>query len=170
MSAPKTYSTDTRTGVSLWDQVEGRLQASGTKQVRQERLRFGDPYLVKPRLGQGAFRALVTDIYGRRCAITGERTLPALDAAHILPYAEGGEHEAGNGILMRRDLHSLFDAGYVTVGEDLRFNVSTQIKEQFENGREYYALHGRGIGVPERTDWSPRIEALRWHNEHRYLG
>lgn len=52
--------------------------------------RFGAPHLIRPRLGQGAFRVLVTDVYGRKCAVTGERTLPALEAAHIRPYAEGG--------------------------------------------------------------------------------
>ena len=77
--------------------------------------RYGEPVLVTPRLGQGAFRVLVTDVYRRRCAVTGERTLPALDAAHIRPYGEGGEHAAPNGLLLRRDVHSLFDAGYVTV-------------------------------------------------------
>jgi putative restriction endonuclease len=65
--------------------------------------RFGEPRLVKPRLGQGAFRILVTDIYDRKCAITQERTLPALEAAHIRPYIDGGAHEARNGLLLRRD-------------------------------------------------------------------
>jgi putative restriction endonuclease len=86
--------------------------------------RHGEPVLVRPRLGQGAFRVLVTDVYRRRCAVSGERTLPALDAAHIRPYGEGGEHAAQNGLLLRRDIHSLFDAGYVTVTPDLRFEVS----------------------------------------------
>jgi predicted restriction endonuclease len=69
--------------------------------------RFGEPHLIRPRLGQGAFRVLVTDIYQRRCAVTQERTLPALEAAHIRPYGDGGEHEARNGLLLRRDIHSL---------------------------------------------------------------
>ena len=86
--------------------------------------RFGDPQLIRPRLGQGAFRVLVTDMYDRRCVVSEERTLPALDAAHIRPYGEGGSHEASNGLLLRRDIHSLFDAGYVTVTPDLRFAVS----------------------------------------------
>lgn len=85
---------------------------------------------------------LVTDIYNRRCAITHERTLPALEAAHIRPYGDGGEHEARNGLLLRRDIHSLFDAGYVTVTPDLRFEVSRRIKEEFDNGRHYYELMG----------------------------
>src|SRR5258706_5120751 len=95
---------------------------------------LGEPHLIRPRLGQGAFRVLVTDIYRRRCAVTQERTLPALEAAHIRPYGDGGTHEARNGLLLRRDIHSLFDAGYVTVTPDLRFEVSRRIREEFENG------------------------------------
>jgi putative restriction endonuclease len=166
----KTYSTSNLGGLQLWDRVQRWLVGTGAGGFEQERLRFGEPYLVKPRLGQGAFRALVTDIYERRCAVTEERTLPALDAAHIKPYADGGEHEADNGILLRRDLHSLFDAGYVTIDEGFRFNVSSKIKEEFENGREYYALHGRDLKVPEKLELRPRPEFLRWHNEQRYLG
>jgi putative restriction endonuclease len=56
--------------------------------------------------------------------------LPALEAAHIRPYADGGVHEARNGLLFRRDIHSLFDAGYVTVTPDLLFEVSGRIREE----------------------------------------
>jgi hypothetical protein len=52
----------------------------------------GSPILIRPRLGQGAFRVSVTSVYQHRCAVTGERTLPILDAAHIRPYEEGGKH------------------------------------------------------------------------------
>ena len=105
-----------------------------------------------------------------RCAITRERTLPALEAAHIRPYADGGEHAASNGILMRRDVHSLFDAGYVTVTPDHRFEVSRRIREEFENGRDYYALHGAAVEVPGRDALRPGADGLRWHNDERYLG
>ena len=113
---------------------------------------------------------LVTDIYERRCAVTRERTLPALEAAHIRPYGDGGQHEAQNGILLRRDIHSLFDAGYVTVTPDLHFEVSPRIREEFDNGRDYYALHGRRIVPPERLDERPDPKALAWHNEHCFRG
>jgi putative restriction endonuclease len=69
--------------------------------------RYGDPVPVRPRLGQGAFRVVVTDAYDRRCAITRERTLPVLEAAHIKPYSEGGIHDLPNGLLLRSDLHRL---------------------------------------------------------------
>jgi putative restriction endonuclease len=113
---------------------------------------------------------LVTDIYHRRCAITKEKTLPALEAAHIRPYADGGVHEARNGLLLRRDIHSLFDAGYVTVTPELRFEVSGRIREEFDNGIHYYALHGQTIDLPEVLNHRPDPAALSWHNEHRFNG
>jgi putative restriction endonuclease len=163
----KTYSVDEEDGAALWEAVAARL-LSRSGMIEDER--FGTPVLFRPRLGQGAFRLLVTDIYKRRCAITQERTLPALDAAHVRPYAEGGVHDVTNGLLLRRDLHSLFDRGYVTVTPDLRFEVSRRIKEEFENGRDYYALHGRSVQPPDDVLRQPDRQALTWHNEHRYLG
>ena len=163
----KTYSTEAADGIALWEQVAVRLQSSP---AIPEMERFGTPVLVRPRLGQGAFRLLVTDTYDRRCAVTRERTLPALDAAHLRPYAEGGMHEVTNGLLLRRDIHSLFDRGYVTVTPELRFEVSRRIKEEFENGRDYYALHGRSVQPPDDVLRQPDRQALTWHNEHRYLG
>ena len=94
----KTYSLDEPEGADLWEAVTMRMLAS---QIGQDAERFGAPALIRPRLGQGAFRLLVTDTYHRRCAVTQERTLPALDAAHIRPYAEGGMHEVANGLLLR---------------------------------------------------------------------
>jgi putative restriction endonuclease len=60
--------------------------------------------------------------------------------------------------------------GYVTVGPDLRFNVSRKIKEEFENGRDYYQLHGQAIAPPISPNWRPDVALLAWHNEQRYLG
>ncbi len=166
----KTYSTGDTEGLALWEAVEERMAHSLTKGVAESQARYGEPHLIRPRLGQGAFRVLVTDIYERRCAITQEKTLPALEAAHIRPYSEGGEHETRNGLLLRRDIHSLFDAGYVTVTPDLRFEVSRRIREEFENGRHYYALHGQEIRPPRHPSEGPDPAALSWHNEQRFLG
>lgn len=164
----KTYSTGDAEGLALWDAVHERINRSNIPGMAEAQARFGEPQLIRPRLGQGAFRVLVTDIYNRRCAITLERTLPALEAAHIRPYADGGAHEASNGLLLRRDIHSLFDAGYVTVTPDLRFEVSRRIKEEFENGRHYYELQGRDIKLPLDPARHPDLQALKWHNENRF--
>ncbi len=62
-----------------------------------ERPRYGTPATYLPRLGQGIFRVQVLDAYGRACAVTGEHSLPVLDAAHIRPYGQGGEHVPSQG-------------------------------------------------------------------------
>jgi putative restriction endonuclease len=66
-------------------------------------------------------------------------------------------------------LHKLFDAGYVTVTDDYRFEVSPAIKEEYHNGREYYSLHGRKLLVlPGSANDQPSQAFLRWHNENVY--
>lgn len=123
--------------------------------------------LIRGRVGQGGFRALVTDAYTRRCAISGERTLPALEAAHIKDYAKSGPNRIENGLLLRSDIHKLFDAGYVTVTPERRVEVSRRIKEEFENGRVYYRFHGEKL-VVEPDSLAERADSgyLGWHNEN----
>ena len=166
----KTYNTGNAEGLALWEAVNDRLSEAQVPGMDEAGARFGEPHLIRPRLGQGAFRVLVTDIYRRRCAVTQERTLPALEAAHIRPYSDGGAHEARNGLLLRRDIHSLFDAGYVTVTPDLMFEVSRRIREEFNNGKHYYALHGHKIEPPMDSGQYPDPEALTWHNENCFRG
>ena len=101
--------------------------------------------------------------------MTGERTLPVLEAAHIKPYAEGGAHDITNGLLLRSDLHTLFDRGYLTVTSEYRLEVSRRIREEYENGRDYYALSGRELRPPRIESARPDPLLLDWHNRHRFL-
>lgn len=164
------YSTDEPEGLALWHAVQERLALDHSAPKPAAGPRFGAPSLMQRRLGQGAFRLKVTDGYARRCAVSGEKTLPILDAAHIRAYEAGGEHEHSNGLLLRTDIHKLFDRGYVTVTDDLRFAVSERLKADFDNGVHYYAMQGREIARPRPSFAPPSVEALRWHRENRYLG
>ena len=132
--------------------------------------RYGEPTLVAPRLGQGIFRVSVLDAYGRACAVTGEHSLPVLEAAHIMPYAAGGTHQVTNGLLLRADIHRLFDDGYVTVTPDYRFEVSGALAEDFHNGRTYYAERGRRVLLPSAEAMRPSRELLAWHGESVWRG
>ena len=76
----KGYSTDEVDGLMLWNAVQSCMANSPLLGLSEEQARYGEPMLVRPRLGQGAFRVLVTESYQRRCAVSGEKTLPALDA------------------------------------------------------------------------------------------
>lgn len=143
------YDTENKDGADLWASVQERISApivgALPGRIEEPGARYGEPTLVRPRLGQGAFRVVVTDAYKRRCAITGENTLPVLEVAHIKPFARSGANEVSNGMLLRSDFHKLFDAGLVTVTPDLRVEVSLRIKEQWFNGKPYYRLHGKTL-------------------------
>ena len=171
----KGYEMESGTGRVLWTMVTERMQhvvahhsVIGPATIAAiNNQRFGEPMLVTPRLGQGSFRLLVTDAYHRRCAMTAERTLPVLEAAHIRPYAQGGEHALSNGLLLRSDLHRLFDLGYMSVEPtDKRIIVSSKIREEYENGRDYYALHGRSLAQPDSALAIPSEENLLYHAEN----
>ena len=174
----KSYDLSSGEGLRIWMECLARGAARRDRDswltpelgIVAEQSPFGSPTLVSPRLGQRSFRVAVLDSYGRRCAVTSERTLPALEAAHIRDYHDLPSHSINNGILFRADIHRLFDSGYVTVTPDLRFEVSRRIKEEFENGHEYYGLHGSSIRLPSNPSHHPAREALWWHNEERYLG
>jgi len=114
---------------------------------------------------------LVTDAYNRMCSITGEKTLPVLDAAHIKPYVESGPHFISNGILLRSDIHKLFDTGYLTITDELKVEVSCRIKEEFQNGKEYYQYHGKELAfLPSREIDKPDKKYIDWHNINIYKG
>ena len=169
----KAYDTDQEEGRLIYETVHARLAMSRRTEPQVKELDappgYGTEYLARARLGQGAFRVLVTDAYQRRCAITGERTLPALDAAHIKPYSERGPHKVSNGILLRSDWHRLYDEGYVTVTPELRIEISPRIREEFSNGRDYYAHHGRKLAVVPAEAWEmPSRDYLDWHNQNVY--
>jgi len=173
----KSYDSSSGDGLRLWqrvtDAVQVRSALASTLEPAQPtppaRL-HGKPVLTLPRLGQGTFRVWVSDLYAHRCAVTGERTLPVLDAAHIRPYEQAGPHDPRNGLLLRTDLHRLLDSGYVTVTPDLRFWVSTRIREEFANGRDYYALDGCQLRTPTRPELAPSREFLEWHADTVFRG
>ncbi len=122
------------------------------------------------RIGQGAFRGMVLQTYERRCALTGGKVLPVLEAAHIKPFAHGGPHHVTNGILMRSDVHALFDLGYLTVTRELKIQASARLKDEFNNGDDYRRLHGNTIWVPSDPTRQPRPELLEWHSDTVFKG
>ena len=162
----KSYDLLEGRGFDLYTQVSAAIAESPTHTFVRELTRGYDQRLTNVRLGQGAFRVLVTEAYGRRCAITGENTLPVLEAAHIKPFSTDGPHELENGMLLRSDMHKLFDLGLLTVTPDLRIEVSSHIREQYANGKRYYEYQGQELkSVPSSLLERPSKEFLDYHNE-----
>jgi len=176
----KSYSLGEGEGLRLYaecreraSRLAGGLQAPAYSPPVSAR--YGAPRLVQPRLGQAGFKLAVADAYQRRCAVSTEHSLPALDAAHIRGFAEGGPNEIRNGILLRADIHRLFDRGFVTVTPEYQFKVSRRLRDDYSNGRVYYELQeslersGR-IHLPADKDHYPDPDALAWHVREKFAG
>lgn len=138
--------------------------------VAEDSPRYGAPVEVRPRFGQGLFSFAVRDAYKGACAITHEHSMPVLEAAHIQPYGRGGEHRVDNGLLLRSDLHKLYDHGYVTVTPDYVFRVGDSLRDEFHNGHSYYSLDGSRIMVPEASQLRPNRDLLEWQHQEIFRG
>ncbi len=165
----KAYSTAEEHGLRLW-----KLYADACDKASQaNRSHFEQPQPIRPRPSRGAFRTDVVNVYNKRCAVTQGRTLVVLEPTHIRSPRQQGSHDVSNGLLLRCDLHTLFDNGYATVkaeGYSHRFLVSNRIKQDFGNGREYQGLHGTEILLPKDARYRPNPQNLQWHNDYVFLG
>ena len=164
----KHYDTTDGIGAELFTKVQDRLWAMHADMLLPARSE--DKPLPLRSIGTGMFRLLILDAYKGACAVTGEKTLPALVASHIKPPAAGGENIARNGLLLRADIASLFACGLFTVSaNDFRIRVSPLIRERYKDDSAYYNFDGRPISLPEKKDDLPDPELLVWHNKNIFL-
>ncbi|MFC8530778.1 HNH endonuclease [Nocardia sp. NPDC057227] len=116
---------------------------------------------TRVRIGQRQFREMLLAQFGPRCAFTGDLPAAALDACHLYSYAKVGRHHEHGGVLLRRDLHTLFDRGLVAVDANDTIDIATD----YCRYPTYASLHGQPLTVKISTaqrDWF----ALHW-TEHR---
>ena len=113
---------------------------------------------VAQRRGQAIFRSRLLEAYGGRCAISGYSALEVLEAAHILPYRGDHTHRLDNGLLLRADLHTLFDCGLLWVGPDF-----TVVLAPILLGGEYAEIHGKPLRMPGSEEARPNAEHLARH-------
>ncbi|MCX4386469.1 HNH endonuclease [Micromonospora peucetia] len=111
---------------------------------------------VTARQGQADFRRRLIEAYGRRCAITGCDTEAALQAAHISPYDGPATNRVTNGLLLRADVHNLFDRGLIWIDEQLLVRVKAE-------AAHYASWHGEELRLPARPADRPDAAALRAH-------
>ncbi|WP_079476244.1 HNH endonuclease [Marinococcus halophilus] len=115
----------------------------------------------KVRNEQSAFRQQLMEIYRHQCSVTNESTREVLEAAHIQPYINMDSNNIQNGIVLRADLHRLFDHGLFTINEDYSIKTS-----EILHSNNYRMLENKKIYLPERTDLRPSEEAIAYHKEN----
>ena len=114
---------------------------------------------IRTRRGQPAFRAALLEAYDGVCAISGCDAAAALEAAHIRPHFAGGRYVATNGLLLRADLHTLFDMRLLAVVPE---SMAVALHPEVEHGH-YRELHGRRCRTPQRLADRPDPGALQEH-------
>lgn len=113
------------------------------------------------RRGHPAFRQELLAAYEHRCAITNFNALDALEAAYIVPYRGKSTHHPSNGLLLRADLHTLFDLGKIAI--DTR-NMSLILANELTE-TSYRILQGRPLRYPKNKEQRPSTEALDLHRQ-----
>lgn len=108
------------------------------------------------RQGQPAFRRALFEAYGGRCAITGCGVAAVLEAAHIIPYLGERTNHVQNGLLLRSDIHALFDQKHLWIDPKTRaVGISSLLMET-----DYAALAGKPLRLPDKQDDWPSEGAL----------
>lgn len=139
--------------VSAWTAERQLAAGSGGHQMR----------LTRVRIGQAAFRASTLAKYGSVCAITGPAPVEVLDAAHLYSYADLGTHYEHGGIMLRKDVHFLFDRGIVCIDPKSHTVDVLPSLRQFES---YAGLHGASLHLSAVTTPQQKWIAAHW-GQHR---
>jgi hypothetical protein len=112
---------------------------------------------IKIRRGQADFRERLLRAWKSECVVTRSRVVGLLEAAHIKPHAEAVDYRTSNGLLLRADIHTLFDLGLLSIDEFMRVHLAEDLK--FSEYRQY---DGRQIERrPDSGADAPSVEALR---------
>ncbi|HVV70699.1 MAG TPA: HNH endonuclease [Verrucomicrobiae bacterium] len=128
--------------------------AAEIRSLLEERVRAFAKVILRPE--QAAFREELRRRHGDQCQISGCRVMAVVNACHLLRAAEGGAEVAENGILLRLDLHVLFDANLIGIHpKTLRVHVHSSLR-----GTEYQDMKGTTVRMKERP--SARALAARW--------
>ncbi|WP_327156902.1 HNH endonuclease [Streptomyces tubercidicus] len=112
---------------------------------------------IRVRKGQPAFRKHLLTAYGDMCAFNGPTPVQVLEAAHLYSYAANGKHHKGGGLLLRRDMHRLFDLGLIAVNPA---NWTLDVSPDLAAYGDYTKLHGQPVTVPLAT------EHHKWLTKH----
>lgn len=116
---------------------------------------------VRRRQGGARFRRALLQAYDSRCAMTRYDATPALEAAHVLPYRGPQTNHVANGLLLRADMHDLFDLGLIAVDTSaMRLLLADDLV-----GTQYEQYAGTKLWVPREIEARPSVEALDKHRE-----
>lgn len=136
-----------------------RMEELNPKSIQDAREKIAR--LVSKRRGQPEFRRILLNAYNSQCAISQCDAIPALEAAHIVPYRCPETNHISNGLLLRADIHTLFDLGFIAVDTT---RMAIEIHPDLR-ATSYRTLLGAPLHLPHKEEFWPSTEALNLHRQ-----
>ena len=163
----KTQQINSSLEFDVFENLQQQLKASGGKVYSPKEIEKEDEQTAIVR--DGAFRKLVTAIYGYRCAFCGLQVLNNLenivDGAHIKPFSQFYDDRIDNGLSLCKNHHWAFDRFWFTINDDYTIKIAETLHEDSPNATPMKQFHGQQILLPNNERYHPRIEVLAWHRQ-----
>ena len=163
----KTQQIERSLSMDAFANISDELLTKGGRVYQREEIETSDTQTEIVR--DGAFRRIVTSVYGYRCAFCGLQILNnqenIVDGAHIKPFSQFYDDRINNGLSLCKNHHWAFDRFWFTINDDYTIFVSDSLHEDSLHTTKMKDFNGRQIFLPSNSFYQPRIDAIAWHRQ-----
>ncbi|MDF5722156.1 MAG: HNH endonuclease [Rhizonema sp. PD37] len=167
--AGKTLEIEQLLQINAFAELQKNLQSLGGKVYQPEELQDEQTKIVR----DAAFRKIIVTTYNQRCTFCGlqildSKTQNIVDGAHIKPFSQFYDDRIDNGLSLCKNHHWAFDRGWFSINDDYTIRVASDLREDSPHAKPMREFSGMSIILPTQKHYYPRLEAIRWHQEHMF--
>ncbi|MBE9044923.1 HNH endonuclease [Pleurocapsales cyanobacterium LEGE 10410] len=163
----KTQQLERSLSMDAFANISDELLTEGGRVYQREEIDTSDTQTAIVR--DGAFRRIVTSVYGHRCAFCGLQILNnqenIVDGAHIKPFSKFYDDRINNGLSLCKNHHWAFDRFWFTINDDYTILVSDNLHEDSPHATPMKTFHGQRLLLPNNSSHHPRLDAIAWHRQ-----
>jgi putative restriction endonuclease len=152
---------------NAFEELQNRLLREGGQVYQPDEVEEQDQETAIVR--DGAFRRIVTSVYGYRCAFCGLQILNhqenIVDGSHIKPFSKFYDDRINNGISLCKNHHWAFDRFWFTINDNYTIEVAQTLHEDAPHSTPMKEFQGQQIWLPNNEQYHPRPDALYWHRQ-----
>lgn len=152
---------------NAFEELQNRLLQEGGQVYQPDEVEEQDQETAIVR--DGAFRRIVTSVYGYRCAFCGLQVFNnqenIVDGSHIKPFSQFYDDRINNGISLCKNHHWAFDRFWFTINDDYTIEVAQTLHEDSPHTTPMKEFQGQQIWLPNNEQYNPRPDALSWHRQ-----
>lgn len=163
----KTQQLERSLSLDAFANISDELLTEGGRVYQREEIDTSDTQTAIVR--DGAFRRIVTSVYGYRCAFCGLQILNnqenIVDGAHIKPFSQFYDDRINNGLSLCKNHHWAFDRFWFTINDDYTILVSDNLHEDSPHATPMKTFDGQRLLLPNNSSHHPRLDAIAWHRQ-----